>query len=215
MTRQAHVPHSPSLLEHRPRDAKKMPALDHEQQARFAGDLKPHSLYRHAPGLLEKIGVVRCQPGVQPAFEIVDNGEQFCEVVVGYGVVSLVGGQIAFAAEGIDLHEQIRVDCERQRQCLQRDRVVAELIRSRSVAGGSQGDGGDPQQRIVGSDESPFATKPRDARVRHASLEPALELLDFVSLRCVAMQLPDLDQVVQAHAHLQSGTTSVRPVLAG
>jgi hypothetical protein len=88
-------------------------------------------------------------------------------------------------------------------QGLQRDRVVTGLIRGRSVALGSQGDGGDTKQRIVGCSQSTFAAKPCDARVPKASIEPAQEPLNLVSLGRVAMQLPDLDQVLQAHAHLQ------------
>ena len=165
---------------------------------------RPGLAFRHAPGsALEKIGVLRCQPGIQPAFEIAHNGQQFSEVAVRYGVVSLVGGEIPFATDSIDLHEQIRFDSQRQGQRLQRDRVVAGLIRGRSVPRGAQGNGGDTTQRIVGRGQSTFATEPCDARVRQASIEPAQEPLNLVSLGCVAMQLPDLDQVVQAHAHLQ------------
>lgn len=165
---------------------------------------RPGLAFRRAPGCeLVKVGVVRCQTHVQPALEIVHNRQQFCEVVVRYGIVSLVGGEIPFATERIDLHEQIRFDSQRQRQRLQRDRVVAGLIRGGSVTGGSQGNGGDTKQRIVGSSQSTFATQPCDACVPQASIEPAQEPLNLVSPGLVAMQLPDLDQVVQAHARLQ------------
>lgn len=166
--------------------------------------VRPGLAFRHAPSrALEKVGMVRCQPHIQPALEIVHNRQQFREVVVRYGVVSLVGGEIPFATERVDLHEQIRFDSQRQRQRLQRNRVVAGLIRGGSVTGGSQGNGRDTKQRIVGSSQSTFATQPCDARVPQASIEPAQEPLNLVSLGLVAMQLPDLDQVVQAHAHLQ------------
>jgi hypothetical protein len=137
--------------------------------------------------------MVSGKPSVKPSAECLRGRQKLIQVALGDRVVTLVGRQVAPAAESVDLGRQVLIYAESKRQALQRDRVVTWLIGASAVAAGAQRNGRDAQQRVVTCGETPFDAKLFEPGVRPAALDAASQALDFVALRRVAMQFSDLD----------------------